>query len=300
VKHNNSPASTPPKSRLLLVDDKPENLIALEAVLSADYQLVSAQSGAEALELLKTNDVDVVLLDIQMPGMDGYETARRIKQMEHCKDLPIIFITAIYTEDPHIKKGYEAGALDYFTKPFDPDILKMKIAIYASFRQKESLLREREKRMRESEELLKAGRKLSAILETLTVGVIIADTEGRIIQTNDAVSRIWKSPDPLGDDAYGEFIKWWGREGQVIKEAFTRALSRGQATHNETIRIKCFDESSKEILGSVSPLTGLNDVLVGAVAVVQDITEHKKIEEDMEQRILKLISLGIEFEQTAH
>jgi len=110
------------KSTLLLVDDKPENLIALAAVLAGpQYHLISANSGEEALELLEKNEVDLILLDIQMPGMDGYETARKIKQMERYQNTPIIFITAIFTENPHIKKGYQAGAIDYFTKPFDPD-----------------------------------------------------------------------------------------------------------------------------------------------------------------------------------
>ncbi|HTL46637.1 MAG TPA: response regulator [Verrucomicrobiae bacterium] len=289
-------AKTSSRSRLLLVDDKPENLIALEAVLASDYDLVFANSGRQALELLSTTEVDVILLDIQMPVLDGYETARRIKLIERCRNTPIIFITAIYTENPHVKKGYEAGALDFFTKPFDPDILKMKIAVYASFRQKHALLKEREMRIRESEELLKAGRKLAAVLESLPMGVIIADVDGRVLQTNEAVSKIWKSTEVLEKDAYGDFLKWWESGGQVIKQAFDQALTKGAATHNQILLIQCFDGSAKTILTSVSPLRRLDEKIVGAVAVIQDITQHKKIEEDMEQRILKLISLGVEFE----
>src|SRR5438552_559652 len=112
------------KSTLLLVDDKPANLLALEAVLKEDgYTIILANSGKEALDLLKEKEVDLILLDIQMPGMDGYETARRIKQMPACQNIPIIFITAIFTENPYVKKGYEVGAIDYFAKPFDPDLL---------------------------------------------------------------------------------------------------------------------------------------------------------------------------------
>ncbi len=281
-----------------MVDDKPDNLVALEAVLSdPGYHLLSAHSGAEAIELLKKNEVDVILMDIQMPGMDGYEAARQIKRMEHCKNTPIIFISAIFTENPHVKQGYEAGAIDYFTKPFDPEILKMKVAIYASFKQKEVLLREREKQLKESEELLKAGRKLSATLESLPIGVIVADSKGRIIQTNDTVLRIWKSIEPSENDSYGEFLKWWSQDGQLIKEALLYVLKNGQAMHNEILKLKCFDGTLKTVLGSVSPLKGLNDRVVGAVAVIQDITEHKKIEKDMEQRILHFISLGLELEQ---
>jgi PAS domain S-box-containing protein len=288
-----------PKRNLLIVDDRPENLLALEAVLKDDYILLSAHSGEEALELLKTREVDVILLDIQMPTMDGYETARLIKQMDNCRETPIIFITAIFTENPHVKKGYEAGAIDYFTKPFDPDILKMKIAIYASFRQKDALLREREARIKESEELLVAGRKLSEILETLPVGVIIADVEGGIFQINDEVLRILESDKPLETDSYGEFMDWWASDGRIIKRALTTALKSGQSTQNEIVSIKCFDEEIKTILNSVSPLRGLDNQIVGVVSVIQDITQHRKIGEDMEQRILKLISLGVEVEQAS-
>jgi PAS domain S-box-containing protein len=288
------------QSKLLVVDDRPENLLALEAVLKSEgYQLISARSGREALELLKTHDVEVILLDIQMPEMDGYETAREIKKIERCQNIPIIFITAIFTESPHIKKGYEAGAIDYFTKPFDPDILRLKVGIYASFRQKDALLKEREARIRESEELLLAGRKLSEILETLPVGVIIADVDGGILQINDEVLRVLESDKPLETDSYGEFLQWWGDDGKIIKKSFNIALDKGQTIHNDILSIRCFDQTVKTVLNSVSPLWGLDNQIVGAVAVIQDITEHRKIGEDMEQRILKLISLGVEVQQTA-
>ena len=119
------------KTTLLLVDDQRSNLIALEAVLSGpEYNLILAQSGMEAIELVKRHDIALILLDIQMPGLDGFETARRIKAMESGRDIPIIFITAVYKEDPFIKKGYEAGAIDYFSKPFDPELLKLKVSLY--------------------------------------------------------------------------------------------------------------------------------------------------------------------------
>src|SRR5262249_38080104 len=113
------------KPSVLAVDDIPGNLVALEAVLEGDFDLVPAGSGAREIEILEQrSDIDVILMDIQMPVMDGYETARRIKQMPQCNDIPIIFITAVYYEDPYIKRGYEVGGVDYFTKPFDPDLLR--------------------------------------------------------------------------------------------------------------------------------------------------------------------------------
>src|SRR5437762_3406100 len=88
-----------PNMTILVVDDMPSNLIALEAVLS-DYRVISAVSGEKALEILRTEAGNVILLDIRMPGMDGFETARRIKQMENYRGVPIIFVTAVFKEDP--------------------------------------------------------------------------------------------------------------------------------------------------------------------------------------------------------
>jgi two-component system, sporulation sensor kinase E len=144
------------------VDDKRANLLALEAVLGTDYQVLFASSGEEAIALVRRrDDIDLVLMDVQMPELDGFETATRIKQMKDRQDIPIIFVTAIYTEDPWIRKGYEVGGIDYFSKPFDPEILKMKVAVYSAFHRKAHFLRERELHLRESEELLKVGRPAS-------------------------------------------------------------------------------------------------------------------------------------------
>lgn len=287
---------------MLAIDDIPANLIALEAVLSRDYEMVLANSGAEAISILKKrDDIDIILMDLQMPQMDGYEAAERIKKIESCRDIPIVFITAIYKEEPLIKKGYAVGAIDYFTKPFDPELLKMKIAIYGSFRQKNAFLKERERQIRESEALLMAGRKLSSVLETLSVGVFIADPEGRICQTNEEVSRIFKSTELIERDLYGELLGWWDSSGQMIKDKdgpLARALRNGETCHNNIVQVRCFDGTCKVILASASPLVGLNRQIAGAVVVIQDVTESKKIEEELEQRITKLISIGVELEQS--
>ena len=291
------------KIKILAVDDIPSNLIALESVFyKSNYQLIEASSGAEALSILaQDNDIALVLLDVQMPHMDGFETAMKIKQMEHCKDLPIIFITAVHTEDPFVKKGYESGAIDYFSKPFDPEILKTKVELYASFRQKSFLLKERELRILQTEELFKVGKKLAGIFESLTVGVLIADKDGKIFQTNEVVSKILKATEHAENDSYGHIIGWWDNNGQVLKEehsALWQALREGRTTHNELITIRCLDDSAKRLLCSASPLQGLDKQIVGAVIVIQDVTETKKIEEAFEQRISNLISIGVELEQS--
>ena len=291
------------KPTILAVDDKGANLLALDAVLSEEYQLIFAASGEEAIEAVsKHPHIDVILLDVQMPGMDGFETAQAIKKLDVGREIPIIFVTAVYTEDPHIRRGYQAGGVDYFSKPFDPEILKLKLRIYAAFRTRENILRERELHLKESEELLRVGRKLSAVLESLTVGVLIADLEGRICQSTEEVSRIFKSVEPTEDDSYGEIIGWWDRDGKTIKNhggPIAQAIKEGNTTHSAPISIKCFDGSSKSILVSASPLRGVDKRIVGAVVLIQDMTEPRKIEEALEDRVTRLIGLGVELEESA-
>lgn len=292
----------PRKPRILAVDDTPANLVALEAVLDADFDLVFARSGPEAISILERGeDVDVILMDLQMPVMDGFQAAERIKKLVGCKDIPIVFITAIYSEDPHVKRGYAVGGVDYFTKPFDPELLKLKMAIYASFRQRAAVLREREDQLRATEELLKAGRKLSAVLESLPVGVLIADTQGRICQTNDELARIFKATASIDQHAYGEILGWWASDGQPLigpDGPLARALASGESSHSNQIEVRCFDGSSKMIVASASPLLGTGGEIAGAVVVIKDVTESKQIEEEMQTRVARLISLGVQIEHS--
>jgi CheY-like chemotaxis protein len=131
------------KAKILLVDDRPENLLALEAILSAlDQTLVRASSGEEALKALLTEDFAVILLDVQMPGMDGFETAAHIKRRERTRDIPIIFLTAINHGPHHTFRGYAAGAVDYISKPFDPWVLRAKVSVFVELHMKNVQLRE--------------------------------------------------------------------------------------------------------------------------------------------------------------
>jgi CheY-like chemotaxis protein len=123
------PATQAPK--ILIVDDRPENLLALEAILQGlGHELVKAHSGEEALKRLLTEDFALILLDVQMPGMDGFETATHIKQRERTRDVPIVFLTAIDGEAHQAFRGYAAGAVDYLSKPFDPWVLRAKVGVF--------------------------------------------------------------------------------------------------------------------------------------------------------------------------
>ncbi|HTE18726.1 MAG TPA: response regulator, partial [Armatimonadota bacterium] len=116
---------------VLLVDDRPENLVALESVLSdLGQNLITATSGREALKRLLSDEFAVILLDVQMPGMDGFETATLIRSREKSQHVPIVFLTAINKSDVHVSRGYSVGGVDYVFKPFDPDVLKAKVSAF--------------------------------------------------------------------------------------------------------------------------------------------------------------------------
>ncbi|HVL29006.1 MAG TPA: response regulator, partial [Acidimicrobiales bacterium] len=131
--------------RVLMVDDRPDNLLALEAVLEPlGAELVRAGSGEEALRHLLAADFAVIILDVQMPGMDGFETARLIKAREKTRYVPIIFLTAISGEAEHHLMGYRTGAVDYVYKPFNPEALRTKVGVFLSlWRQGHELERQR-------------------------------------------------------------------------------------------------------------------------------------------------------------
>ena len=128
-------------AKILMVDDRPENLLALEAILQGlGHELIKASSGEEALKCLLTTDVAVILLDVQMPGMDGFETAAHVKRREKTRDIPILFLTAIDGEAHQAFRGYAAGGVDYLAKPFDPWLLKAKVGVFVELYDKRSEL----------------------------------------------------------------------------------------------------------------------------------------------------------------
>ena len=131
------------KVNILIVDDKPEKLLSLEAVLEDLHQnVVRAYSGREALRCLLTDDFAVILLDVNMPGMDGFETASLIRQRKSTEHVPIIFVTAFGDED-HATRGYSLGAVDYIQTPVVPEVLKTKVAVFVDlYRKTEQVVRQ--------------------------------------------------------------------------------------------------------------------------------------------------------------
>ena len=152
----------PEKLNILLVDDRPENLLPLENLLeSPDLNILKATSGNECLSLTLENDFALVLLDVQMPGMDGFETAKLMRGSERTKHIPIIFVTAMNKEQKQVFKGYDTGAVDYLFKPLDSHVLKSKVNVFLELhRQKRSLEKATEDLNQSVMELKEANKKI--------------------------------------------------------------------------------------------------------------------------------------------
>jgi len=129
-------AERPARARILAVDDDERNLLAISEVLASTGDVICAQSGEEALRFLLKEDFAIILLDVLMPGIDGYETAALIRQREQSRRTPIIFLTAINKEQAHMLRGYDVGAVDYVFKPFDPVMLRSKVAVFVDLHEK--------------------------------------------------------------------------------------------------------------------------------------------------------------------
>jgi CheY-like chemotaxis protein len=214
-------ADVPQKARILLVDDRAENLIALEAILSSlNQQLVPVRSGEAALKALLSDEFAVILLDVVMPGMDGFETAAHIKRRARTHDVPIIFLTAAGAEPDHAFRGYAAGAVDYIAKPFDPWVLRAKVAVFVDLYMKNRQLREQAELLRRQAEssvdggsgsssglLTELSKRLSAVevaatgLASLPVVKTDAELADGLAQLDRGIGRLRDTLDALGADS---------------------------------------------------------------------------------------------------
>ena len=183
------------QARILLVDDRPENLVALEAILSSLGQiLVPVRSGEQAIAAVLADEYAVVLLDIMMPGMDGFETATQIKRHAKSRDVPIIFLTAATMQPEQAFRGYAAGAVDYLAKPFDPWVLKSKVSVFVDLYLKRGegggqrpVLDQLSAGLGAVEETVALLRRLPAVLRDAEAKETAAQLAGRVGHLRDAL-----------------------------------------------------------------------------------------------------------------
>src|SRR3954469_9235781 len=201
-------------ARVLLVDDRRENRIALQAVLEPlRIETVEADSGEQALREVLIHDFAVILLDVQMPGMDGLETAEMIKARERSRDIPIIFLTAAESDVAEVFAGYEAGAVDFLLKPFDPMVLRSKVKVFAD-------LDKHRRQLARSDELVRNAFAASPS------GMALCDLEGLALEINPALERLRGRAASVLSRAPIDAVLL-ERERPVLHERLTAAATHG-------------------------------------------------------------------------
>jgi two-component system, cell cycle response regulator len=204
---------TKEKVNILIVDDRKENLIALEALLErSEVTIIKAESGNQALGLMLEFNFSVVLLDVQMPEMDGFEVAELMRSKEKTRNIPIIFVTAINKEEKYVFKGYEMGGVDYLFKPINPHILKSKVGVFLELYRKrlelERLVNEKNeyilelhqlnKRIQEQQKDLLEKEKLQSILEmAVTISPEFSQPLSGIIGDTDMLLNTMEKDDSM-------------------------------------------------------------------------------------------------------
>jgi PAS domain S-box-containing protein len=278
--------SAEPSVNLLLVDDVEENLVALRAIIDPLGQnVVTARSGEEALRELLLRDFACILLDVQMPGLDGFETASLIKQRERSKYIPIIFLTAISKDERHVYRGYSAGAVDYLFKPFEPEVLRSKVSVFIDLHRKTQELERQSELLRERE-----------VAEERRV------SEERYRQLADAMPQIVWTADRDGNPTYYN-RQWFEYTGQSAEDAdhtgwtlavhpddLTRALETRAATLESgevfevEYRFRAADGTYRWHLGRAVPIRDAHGAIDFWVGTATDIHDHKRTQES--QRFL--------------
>ncbi len=272
-----------PPARILMVDDHPPNLIALDAILDPlGQELVHANSGEDALRHLLEGDFALILMDVQMPGIDGLQTAKLIKERPRNKHIPIIFLTAIHKDPAYIFRGYKEGAVDYLLKPFDPEILRAKVSVFVDLWRKGELLRRQQAllRAREVIELEKRGEmRFRALTDSMPQCVWAAKADGEIYFCN----RVWREyAGPEGGLTFFEAVP--REELDEVRRGWNEALRTTRSWERQQ-RLRRHDGQWRWHLCRMVPERDPNGQQVGWIATATDIDEHKQIEE-ANQRLL--------------
>ena len=264
---------------ILLVDDQPENLRTLEAVLEPlGYPLLTASSGHGALRMLLEQDFAMILLDVRMPGLDGFETAQLVKERTRTRDIPIVFLTAARDEVSEIARGYGVGAVDYVLKPFDPDLLRSKVAVFAE-------LEASRRALKRSEALL------SGAFEAAPIGKTVLDADGRIIRSNPAFARlVGREPAELNGVAVVELCELADRSALLATLGEVRRAHAGYAAAEQpSVDLRLLSSAGSEVwvgmVASAIEATELAEPLLLAQWI--DLTVRRRAEQDRAELLLE-------------
>ncbi|HMF41649.1 MAG TPA: ATP-binding protein [Polyangia bacterium] len=286
---DSSQQAAEPRARILIVDDHPANLVALEAILTPlGHDLVMARSGAEALRHILHGEFALILLDVQMADMNGFETASLIKQHPRSRHIPIIFITAVNRDAAHVFRGYSHGAVDYLVKPFDADILRSKAAVFIELyvrgerlKHQERLLhrREREAAERRSQE------RYRRLLDDMPQCIWAADAGGHVNYWNrPGLSYVGLEPDDVQEDSFWASVHPDDRPGA---HADWEAGLRTGAPFERQVRLKrAADGSYRWHLARVVPEREVDGTVIGWIATATDIDDQKQAEEALRKAII--------------
>ncbi|MDB4950009.1 MAG: ATP-binding region ATPase domain protein [Gemmatimonadetes bacterium] len=306
-----APAAPPPpapafQAKVLLVDDRAENLLALEAILEPlGLSLVRAASGEEALRWVLIHDFAVILMDVQMPGMNGFEAARMIKSRERSRFTPIIFLTAISKDDEFVFEGYSVGAVDYLFKPFHPDVLRSKVAVFVELYVKTEQLKEQEKRLRESEKreiemlhmqrLLESEARMAEIVGSAMEAIITFDEGQHVTLFNAAAERMFgvSAEEAIGA-LVGRFFHASMGEGlldRICGDAAAGVRQRAETAAQEpphSHELTGVRNGGEEfpIEASISCLDLKTEKVFTVIA--RDVSERKRAEETLRQQAVAL------------
>jgi PAS domain S-box-containing protein len=278
-----------PKAAVLLVDDQPANLTALRAVLGdLGPELVEARSGEEAMERLREGEFTVILLDVNMPGIDGYETAQQIRAREESRHTPIIFVTAFDADLPAVERAYALGAVDFLFKPLSAVIVRAKVAGFVDLFEKARLIRqlerrEFERRLAEEDERLRVQREwLRTTLHSIGDAVIATDTQGNVTFLNPVAESLtgWPAAEAAGRLLEEVFVIVNEQTRRSVENPVTKVLREGciVGMANHTILI-ARDGREIPIDDSAAPIRGEGGVIAGVVMVFRDVTEARRAAE---------------------
>jgi PAS domain S-box-containing protein len=258
--------------KFLLVDDVPENLVALEGLLRRDgLEIMTAQSGTEALELLLTNDFALALLDVQLPTMDGFELAEIMRGTGRTRRVPIIFLTAVATDERRRFMGYESGAVDYLIKPIDPHVLRRKAEVFFELdQQRRELVRQRDE-MSESEERFRRS-----VVQAPTP-MMLFDDHGRVLVVNDE----WKTLSGYEQTEIATIRDWAARahgdDAEAVLAHLQNAILNPERVRAEfDLTTKTGDKITWDLLASAVGRTADGRNL--HLWVAHDITARKQAE----------------------